>query len=268
MTIFEATDYKSWVNWTISKQAKGGRGQFARMAQFLRTSSAIITQVFKGDRDLTPDQAVLLAEFLGLTKLERQCLILLVNHSRAASVRYQKVLEDELAELRQNVRELKHRVRQTHELTAEAKATLYSNWYYLAIWSLCAIDEFSNIDSIVERLKIPRSKASAAIEFLTAYGLIILQEGRFKVGPTLIHLESNSPHLPRHHQNWRSKAFQKYDTSSESDVSYTAPVTLSESDAEKVREMVLQFISKAVDVIKDSPSEKLYCLCMDWFEVK
>lgn len=267
MSIFEFEDYKKWTNSTIEGMAKGGRGQYRRIADFLNTSPTIVTQVFKGDRELTAEQSVLLAEYFALSKIESRFLILLVNFSRAASQRYRQILKEEIEELREKSREIKNRVQQNIALTEEVKSVLYSNWYYLAIWSLTAIKEFDNLEAIIDRLKLNRKKAREALDFLIKYSFVLDEDGHLKVGPTLIHLESQSAHIPRQHQNWRLQAFRRYENQTATDVSYTAPVTLSENDAEILRERVRKFISESVNLIKDSPSEKLYCLCLDWFEV-
>ncbi len=265
--IFEYVDYKKWVNDTISSMPKGGRGQYMRIVEYLGTSSAIVTQIFKGDRELTPEQAVLLSDYFGLSKFEQHYLLLLVNYSRAGSFRYKKILEEEIADYRNRAKEIKNRVPLSKELTEEAKAILYSNWYYLAIWSLTAIPGFEHISTICERLNIPPKKANQAMEFLLQQNLVIEENGKYKMGPNMIHLESSSPNIPRHHQNWRNRAFLNYDDLDVSDVAYTAPITLSKEDAAIIRERILQFITETLNVVKDSPSEELYCLCLDWFKV-
>lgn len=265
--IFLYTDYKKWVNETIQSMPKGGRGQYMRIVEHLSTSSAIVTQIFKGDRELTPEQAVLLSDFFGLSVFERQYFLLLVNYSRAGSHRYKKILEDEIKDLQLKAKEIKNRVPQNQELTEEAKAILYSNWYYLAIWSLTAIPGFNNIEVIIDRLKISRAKAHQALEFLKKHALVKEVDGQLVIGPTLIHLESASPNIPRHHQNWRTRAFFKYEELGKDDVVYTAPITLSKKDAHEIREKILKFISETLQVVKDSPSEELFCMCIDWFRV-
>lgn len=265
--IFSYVDYKKWVNERILSMPNKGRGQYMRIVEHLGTSSAIVTQIFKGARELTAEQAVLLSDYFGLSKLERQYFLLLVNYSRAGSYRYKKILEEEIFELQEKAKEIKNRVPQNQQLTEEAKAILYSNWYYLAIWSLTAISGFDNLDHIVERLQIPRSKANQALEFLIKHGLVKDNAGKLEIGPTLIHLESSSPNIPRHHQNWRTRAFLKYEELSSSEVAYTAPITLSQKDAQEIRERILKFISEVAGVVKDSPSEDLYCFCVDWFRV-
>lgn len=265
--IFSHLNYKEWVNERIRSMPKGGRGQYMRIVEYLGTSSAIITQIFKGSRELTPEQAVLLSDYFGLSKLERQYFLLLVNYSRAASFRYKKILEEEIKDLQIKAKEIKSRVPQDRELTEEAKAILYSNWYYLAIWSLTAIPGFDNVEVIINRLHLPRAKANQALDFLIKHSLVKEENGKLEIGPTLIHLESSSPNIPRHHQNWRNMAFQKYNSLDIGDVSYTAPITLSRKDAETIRERVLKFIEETLVLVKDSPSEELFCLCIDWFKV-
>lgn len=268
MTIFSYDDYKKWVNDLIASLPNRGRGQSMRIAEHLNTSPTIVTQVFRGDRDLTPEQAVLLCEYFALSKIESKYLILLVNLSRAGSHRYKALLREELEDLRQQARHINNRVAKDIELTDEAKSILYSNWFYLAAWSLVAIGGFDSAPAIADRLGISVKKAAEALEFLKRFGLVKDDEkGRLSVGPTLIHLDADSPHIARHHQNWRLRAFRKYDSPGENDAFYTAPVTLSSKDAKLVRERVLQFIAETVKTIAPSPSEELFCLCLDWFGV-
>lgn len=268
MTIFDYEDYKKWVRGRLASLPKSGRGQLKRIADHLGASPTIVTQVFNGDRELTPEQALLLADYFTLNKNESRYLILLVNYARASSHRYKLNLKEEIEETRIKAREISHRVRQNFALTQEAKSVLYSNWYYLAIWSLSAIPGFDHLEIIATHLKLNKRNAREALDYLVKYALVLEDDqGRLKIGPTLLHLESSSPQIPRHHQNWRLQAFNRYENPSAENVSYTAPVTLSAEDARRVRENTLKFISDNVNIIKDSPSEKLYCLCIDWFEV-
>ena len=265
--VFGYTDYKKWVNDRISAMPNGGRGQYSRIVEHIGSSSAIVTQIFKGSRELTPEQAILLCDYFGFSKLERQYFLLLVNYSRAASFRYKKILKEEIREFQLRAKEIGARVPQDRELSEEAKATLYSNWYYLAIWSLTAIPGLNSIDLITERLSISRAKANQALAFLIKHSLVLETAEGLTTGPTLLHLESSSPNIPRHHQNWRNRALLKYEELGEEDAAYTAPITLSLKDAALVRERVLNFIAETVAFVEPSPSEELFCLCLDWFKV-
>jgi uncharacterized protein (TIGR02147 family) len=268
MSIFDYDDYKKWVRDSISNMPKDGRGQLKKIADHLGTSPTIVTQVFGGNRELTPEQALLLADFFALSKIETRFLILLVHFSRAGTYRYRQNLKEEIDEMRIKSREISNRVKQNYSLNEEAKSVFYSNWYFLAIWSLTAIEGFNNLDKISTRLGLNKKKAREAIDFLLKYSLIIEDDKQnLQIGPTLIHLESGSPQIPRHHQNWRLQAFTKYENPKNDNASYTAAVTLSTEDVKVIRENLLKFISENVNIIKNSSSEKLYCLCLDWFEV-
>jgi uncharacterized protein (TIGR02147 family) len=268
MSIFEYKNYKKWVNFYISSMPKGGRGQYRKMSEHMRTSATIVTQVFKGERELTPEQALLLADYFALSKFESRYLVLIVNYARAGSLIYKERLHEEIIEMQERSKEIANRVKQDFKMTEEVKSIFYSNWYYLAIWSLTAINGFNDLNSICERLKINKRKAKDAIEFMIKNSIIIEDnKGRLTVGPSLLHLESSSSQIARHHQNWRLQAFRKYEELSENNLFYTAPVTLSEKDAQEMNKKILKFISESVSLIKDSPSEKLYAICLDWFEV-
>lgn len=268
MTIFTFNDYKLWFRALTQSMPNNGRGQLRRVAEHLNISPTIVTQVFSGDRELLPDHAILLAEYLGLSKLETRFLLLLVNRARAGTPKYRAALQEEIEEARKSAQEIKSHVARSVELTEEAKLTLYSNWYYLAIWSLVAIGGITTVQDFAKRLAVSPKKVADALQFLKKFGLVKeTTEGKLEVGHTLIHLESDSPQIPRHHQSWRLKAFQSYELPFENNLMYTAPVTLSKKDAVAIREKLLKLISEAVDLIKDSPSEELYCLCMDWYKI-
>jgi hypothetical protein len=46
----------------------------------------------------------------------------------------------------------------------------------------------------------------------------------------------------------------------------TAPVSLSVEDASKVKALLLTAFEGSMKIVKPSPSEKVFCLNLDWFE--
>jgi len=52
------------------------------------------------------------------------------------------------------------------------------------------------------------------------------------------------------------------------ELAYTAPMTLSRSDAIRIRSLLADLVEKVDQIVVPSPSEKLFCLNLDWFEVK
>jgi hypothetical protein len=45
-------------------------------------------------------------------------------------------------------------------------------------------------------------------------------------------------------------------------------MTLSTEDALKIRALLADLVEQTDKIVGPSPSEKLYCMCLDWFEVK
>ena len=122
MILFGYDDYKKWVREALQAMPKGGRGQLKKIADYLGTSPTIVTQVFGGDRELTPEQALLLADFFALSKIETRFLILLVNFARAGTQRYRQSLKEEIEETRVHAREISNRVKKNFILTDEVKS--------------------------------------------------------------------------------------------------------------------------------------------------
>ncbi len=267
MTIFDFENYRLYIAKKIERLPKRGRGEFRKLALATKTSPVFITQVMKGDRDFTPDQALLVAEHFGLSTFQRKYLLRLVDLARAETPKYRDIIKNELKEMRDQSKKVTHQVEKSLKLSDEATSVLYSNWYYLAIWSLTAIPGLDQIETIASYLSLNRKKASEALEFLIKQGLVVEVNGKLRMGPNLVHLDAESPQISRHHQSWRLQAFSKYEKIESENLFYTAPVTLSEKDATQIRNSLLEMISRTVKQISESPSEKFYCLCLDWFKV-
>ncbi len=87
-------DYKAFVNDWIAALGKGkSRGQLRRMAEHLRVHPSLLTLVFRGDRDLTLEQAADLTTYLGLGVAESEYFLVLVERSRAGKDRLRQILE-------------------------------------------------------------------------------------------------------------------------------------------------------------------------------
>ncbi|MEQ1666631.1 MAG: hypothetical protein ABL927_14800, partial [Bdellovibrionales bacterium] len=69
------------------------------------------------------------------------------------------------------------------------------------------------------------------------------------------------------HQNWRSQALLDAQKIRSDSIHYTSIQTLSFSDFEKLKELILKFIDNQRDIIKSSKEEQLACFTCDWFRV-
>ena len=93
MIIFEFDDYKNFVNTRIIALPRKGRGEYQKIAEYLRVHATLISQIFKGPRELTLEQACELSTYLSLNALETDYFITLVEFRRAGSLKLKEILE-------------------------------------------------------------------------------------------------------------------------------------------------------------------------------
>jgi uncharacterized protein (TIGR02147 family) len=266
VTIFEHEDYKKFTVELIHEMPRNGYGQFRKIAAHLGVNSVVVTQIFKGARELTLENAFELCTYFGFSELESKYFIALVSLARSGTHKLKQHYKAELAALRSQGRDIKNRVPTDRALNEEARALFYSNWYYSAIRLASSIDGINSVSDLSEYLGLPRATVKQATEFLLRYGLMVEKKGALAMGPKLTHLESTSPLVSRHHANWRLRGMQSMPTFQADDLAYTAPMALSFETRRQVREELIQFIDSLLRRVQRDESECVTCLNIDWFD--
>lgn len=266
-TIFNFYDYKEYVHQTVKLMPKRGRGHFGKMAIQLGTSSVTMSQIFRGERHLTLEQALDLAHFWGMNSLEQEYFFLMINYARAGTQKLKSVFMGQLKELQSKALKLKDRLSQDRKLDEAARSIFYSNWVYSGVRLSTSIDKLNTVESLAQNFQIPINEMKKITDFLLKCGLCINKNGLLEMGPQRTHLEADSPHVIRHHQNWRLKGFQKMEKNMSTDLFYTGPMALSKSAFKKIQLEIIQLLESARKHAVDSKSETLACLNVDIFEV-
>lgn len=267
MSPFEYSNYKSYVNDWISRQPKKGHGQLRRLSLKLKINSVVMSQVFRGDRELTLEQALGVCQFLGLNELERDYFLLLVQKSKAGTHDLKEVLESQLKKIKEESKALKNRI--VHQkFSDESKATFYSQWYYTAIRLATSLKRLNSVDAISQYFNLDRALVGKVLEFLLKNKLIVETKSGFDLGPQVTHVGFDSPYVNRHHLNWRLKALQAMENSADNQLFYTGPMALSKEAANEIHKMLIEFIQQTISKAADSNSEVLRCLNFDWFLMK
>lgn len=267
MTIFEYKDYKKYTNDRIKKMPKQGHGQYQKLANFLSVHSVNVSQVFHGDRDLNPEQALGVCEFFGLTPLESKYFRTLVDLNRAGTVKLKEALRSELKEVSEKASDLKNRISHQSEISDEVKAVFYSQWYYSAIRNLTSIKNFDNVDRIADYLELPTTLVSRVVDFLVQTGLCKNVEGKIVIGPNSTHVPASHPLVQRHHANWRIKSVSKMENASAEELFFTMPCSLPARAIPEVRKELLAAIDRIILQVDSGAEEQLACLNIDWFKV-
>lgn len=269
MSIFKHSDLAAFLRNYIKNLPKKGRGEASRIAKRLGVSSTLISQILNGQKVLTPEQTQDLAGYLGLLPLEADYLTFMIQKERAGTTDLKKYWTTKLNQLRDQSLKITNRVKVDKILSDEERATLYSSPLYSAISLFTSVgDKGKSLIDICDRFEITRARASEILKFLTDIGVCIEKNGSYFLGTQKTHLEWGSPHLLKHLNNWRSRAIVYSENLDETELMYTAPISLSRKDFSALREEMAGFIKKFLDTVHASPAEEIACFNMDFFWIR
>lgn len=266
MNVFEYTDYKRCVNDWLVEQPKRGYGIASKMAEFLGVNSVLISQTLKGNRDFTLEQAIKLSKFIGLSTLEADYFLLLVSERRAGSHELKQIYQRQIETLRKQSQALKNRI-EHHQLTVEDQSIFYSDWSYLGAWLALTMSKFSSIQKLAAHFHLPERKLAEVVRFLLDRGLLQKTADGFDSKEDVLHVGHDSPHVTKHHLNWRIKAIQMMDQRNDNNLFYTAPMVISSELKKKIRERLVKMIQSNTREAPAAPPEELVCLNIDFFEI-
>lgn len=266
MTVFEYKNYHKFLQDWFENMPKRGYGQAAKLAQAMEVNPAIITQVFKGEKDFTQEQASDFCDYVGFTDLESDYFLLMVQLARASSRGLKHKLERQINEVLSKTKDAKERLPNAHaELSEEAKSIFYSQWYFSGIRMLTSIKEFQTIEAIAEKTQLPRATVKRVVDFLLLQNLCIEKNDKILMGPQSTHISKNSPLVSRHHINWRLRACEQVEANRSDELFFTSPLSIATSDIAKVQSILHESIDKIFAVVNPSKEEEVACLNIDWF---
>ena len=269
MSIFEYGHYKDFINaWTLARP-KRGRGEPKRMAELLRVHSTMISHILRGQAHFSLEQAEEISQYLGLSDLETEYFLELVQWERAGSRRLKKRIQSRIEALKKRATQLKERLatEERRQLSEADLAIFYSSWHFSAIRLLVTLG-CKDRRTIASKLKLSSNKLNEALEFLMRTGICQVKEnGEMEAAPSLTHLGADSPFVWKHHANWRLKAMERHFDLHEEELIYSAPLTISQQDMGRFRERIVQLIAELKSTVEKTEPDIVACLNIDWFKV-
>jgi uncharacterized protein (TIGR02147 family) len=266
MAIYQFDSYKTYLNQWVTSQSKGGHGEYRRLALALKVSTTLISQVFKGDKNLSMEMAAEVCDYLNLNEEEADYFLLLVEYEKAGSTKLRGKLKRQIVGIQEKAKKVENRIKKDIELTDEAKAVFYSSWMYSAVRIISALEQYNDVASISERLHIDRNHVQKIVDFLVQHQLCSIENRKIRVGKTKTFLEKGSPFAVRSHQNWRMLGFQKMTTTNDDHFFFTAPMAVSRKVMGQVRQELPDLIERVYKIAGPSDSEVPCCLSIDWFD--
>ncbi len=227
-----------------------------------------ISQVLHGDAHFSLSQAQDVAEWMQFSAAETHFFLLLVECARADTEKLREYFRAQIRKVRDENLELTKRLEGQVEAIPEAdRLRYYSAWYYPAVRLLCAIPKYQSRAQMVQRLQLSSEVVAKALDFLLQLKLIERQGDRFVIVSRDVHLGTDSALISRHHQNWRLRCMQNLEQATPNEIHYSTAVVISEKDAEKIKRQLLDAIEKNREIVRQSGSEELYCVNLDFFRV-
>jgi uncharacterized protein (TIGR02147 family) len=264
--LFEFNSYKEYLR-EILKEKKTERGFQAKLAKSAGCQASYLAQALTSKVELTPDHGMGISRFLGLGPLETEYFLNLLHYSRASSRELKAHLERKMEEAKNTQQILSERVTDPLSPKMDIHHEYYSSWMWMAIHAAVEIEKFSDPESIVNRFGLPREKVLEVLESLQRMGLVEKSGNSWRMSKQNVHLSARSFMNGVSHRNWRDRACADVEKERANSLHYTSVFTVSRSDAERIRSQVLQMIEASRKVIQDSPSEEVFCMLCDLFEV-
>jgi uncharacterized protein (TIGR02147 family) len=265
--IFDFIDYKAFLRFKVgAKSAR--RGLKTALAKALSCQPTYISQVINGHAQLSLEQAHDLNEFFGFSHEESHYFLLLVQKDRAGKASLKKYFSDQLQQILDHRLNLTRRLGTQNTLSDEQKSIFYGSWHYLAIYLALTIPQLRHRETLARHFQLPLKKVNEVLDFLVGCGLAKQVGDTFASESGLIRIGNDSPHILRHHTNWRLQALESLDREDVHDLHYSAVYSLSRADIRKLKNQMLEHIKEYLAVVKDSPEEEIYVLGLDFFNLK
>ena len=261
--------YKAYILKKMETNGLKARGEFSRLAEFLGVNTSFVSQVLKSEKHFSLEQVAKCSKYLSLTELEEDYLIHLNQYDRAGTNDLRNYFEKKLKKIRVQNSKISEVLKTHKTLTLEDQSVFYSNWYYSAIRLATDIDGNDNISGLAQFLKLNSSLIVDVVHFLLEKNLLKKEQGQLIMTDKMTHLKDDSPFIFNHHKNWRIKAMENFSHfNNQTDLAFSAPLTISEKDFDIVREDILAMIKKLGRKVGDSKSETLACFNIDFFKIK
>lgn len=263
VSLFEYSDYRAFLKNHLETSL---RGEMGRMAKAISVSPSLLSLILKGEKNLTSEQAIEVVDYLGLAELDGEYFITLVDLGRAGTLKLQNRLRKKMSGLKEQANKISKRVQKDKELTDEALSIYYSSWLYTGVRNFASIGELVTLQQMAEYFKLPKSQLQPIIKFCLEQGLLKQLGDGYIYNTKNTHIGSESPWVNQHHRNWRLRGIEQMEMRRETDLFYTCPMSLSQEAAETIRSLLPEFIQQVLKIVGPSPSEKVMCWNMDWFE--
>jgi hypothetical protein len=115
-------------------------------------------------------------------------------------------------------------------------------------------------------LNLSAKRVNDICDFLLSVGLV-KEVPSFSMGQAKTHIEREHPLVGKHHVNWRLKTIEYVDKIKDSDLIFSAPLSIAKKDFLKLKKDILALIENASQAVSESDPETIAFLNIDLVEI-
>ncbi|MBC7743255.1 MAG: DUF4423 domain-containing protein, partial [Bdellovibrionaceae bacterium] len=243
--LFDYSNYKKYLDSSL------GPGIKTKFAAHIGCQPSFLSQVLRGEPNLSLEQGYLANEFLKHTALETQYFMLLLQKSRAGSQKLTAYFQKELDTILNSRNKFVARIQDGAELSEQIKGVYYSSWVYPLVHVLVSVPTSNQIGFLVEKTALSRESIIDILQFLEKNGLITKEKtgDKYSVTKKRIHIPAGSQLVLQHHRNLRNRVQRCFDEHQPSNLHYSSFLALSEKDVLKIEKIFLNAIEQSEEIL-------------------
>lgn len=265
INIYKYIDYIKYLDDFVKTNRKI-YGVKSKLAQSAGCQRSHLSLVFKSGAHLTLEQAVGMSKVLMHSAEEEHFFILLVQWARSATNDLRQAIKNQIDKLVREQENLSHRIKDKVNIPESTASFLYSSWEPLAILIAISLPSLRTSSALAEYFQLSPVKIEQILNQLKESGLVEWHQSKWRLKNLNIHLPKDSVFNALNHSNWRQKAVQNAYADLNS-LHYTSVCSLSRSDVENMKQLILETIDQSRKIVSESKEEELYCFTCDWFRV-
>lgn len=265
MNIFTDLDYRKILTRLLENDPRGGSK--SRLARAMGCQPAYLSRVLNEEAHLNTDQIAKAARFFSFSEEEADYWMMTLLENRAADRDTKAIFRSKALKIKEQVSELKSRLKVKDTLPSELEAVYYSHPIYQAFHIAIRVPSLQKSETLATGFGCTQKRAQKILRQLEQMGLAKERDGLWTATQSHLHLGTESPWLARMHTNWRMKTIEHLSQAANDSVHYSSVISCSKKDLEQIKEIFIQALKDVRTLVKKSPDETVAHYSVDFFEL-
>lgn len=268
MVVFEAKSYVEFLSWALHKgEEKIPRGQVKQMAEKLQCHPTFISQVLTGKAQFNHEQSVRFCTTQQMSFEETEFFLDLLNRDRASTKEAREVFQRIIDRKIRERLSYQSRTKISTTLSREQEVLYLSSWIPSAIHAALHLKGVDSPESVANLLKLDVNKVAESLSSLEKLKLVRKTKNRWKPTELTLHVGKENMLSNSFHSHWRLKTSNELIEKKRKfeNIHFSSIFAITEEVADEIREILLKNLQEMRSTFIESPSEKLYTLCLDFY---